>query len=130
MPRPWWRKRAAWSTPGSRERGRPGENAALFGAAWLYGESVAHVDTTIVWTVSGPIILALFVGHQLGATADAAQQAANQTNGVLGDRIKAAVAAALADRDAARTRQAQGDIGPDQAAASTTDRKSDTSTAT
>ena len=100
-------------------------------AAWLYGESVAHVDTTIVWTVSGPIILALFVGHQLGATADAAQQAANQTNGVLGDRIKAAVAAALADRDAARTRQAQGDIAvTDQAAASTTDRKSDTSTAT
>ena len=90
-------------------------------AAWLYGESVAHVDTTIVWTVSSPIILALFVGHQLGATADAAQQAANQTNGVLGDRIKAAVAAALADRDAARTRQAQGDIGAettDQAAAS------------
>ena len=100
-------------------------------AAWLYGESVAHVDTTIVWTVSAPIILALFVGHQLGATADAAQQAASQTNGVLGDRIKAAVAAALADRDAARTRQAQGDIAvTDQAAASTTDRKSDTSTAT
>ena len=102
-------------------------------AAWLYGESVAHIDTAIVWTVSGPIILALFVGHQLGATADAAQQAANQTNGVLGDRIKAAVAAALADRDAARTRQAQGDIGAettDQAAASTTDRKSSTSVST
>lgn len=79
-------------------------------AAWLYGEQ-AHVDTTIVWTVAGPIVLALFVGHQLGNTADAAKQAASQTNGVLDARVKAAVAAALADRDAARTRQAQGDIG-------------------
>jgi hypothetical protein len=79
-------------------------------AAWLYGEA-HHVDTTIVWTVAGPIILALFVGHQLGTTSDAAKQAASQTNGVLDARVKAAVAAALADRDAARTRQAQGDIG-------------------
>lgn len=79
--------------------------------AWLYGESIAHVNTTIVWTVAGPIILALFVGQQLGNTADAAKQAASQTNGALDARVKAAVAAALADRDAARTRQAQGDIG-------------------
>jgi hypothetical protein len=79
-------------------------------AAWLYGETV-HIDTTIVWTVAGPIVLALFVGQQLGNTADAAKQAASQTNGALDARVKAAVAAALADRDAARTRQAQGDIG-------------------
>lgn len=78
-------------------------------AAWLYGESI-HVNTAIVWTVAGPIIVALFVGHQLGTTADAAKQAASQTNGVLDARIKASVSAALADRDAARTRQAQGDI--------------------
>lgn len=79
-------------------------------AAWLYGET-AHIDTTIVWTVSGPIILALFVGHQLGTTSDAAKQAASQTNGTMEARVKSAVAAALADRDAARTRQAAGDIG-------------------
>lgn len=78
--------------------------------AWLYGESVAHVPTTILWTVAGPIIIALFIGHQLGTTADAARQAATQTNGTLEARVKAAVATALADRDAARTRQAQGDI--------------------
>ncbi|PKQ22216.1 MAG: hypothetical protein CVT65_14565 [Actinobacteria bacterium HGW-Actinobacteria-5] len=77
--------------------------------AWLYGESV-HVPTTILWTVATPIVLALFVGHQLGTTADAARQAATQTNGTLEARVKAAVATALADRDAARTRQAQGDI--------------------
>lgn len=90
--------------------------------AWLYGESV-HVPTTILWTVAGPIIIALFVGHQLGTTADAARQAASQTNGVLDARVKAAVSAALADRDAARTRQAQGDIGT--AAPAPTDRPVD-----
>lgn len=96
--------------------------------AWLYGESVAHVDTTIVWTISGPIILALFVGQQLGAAADAAQQAANQTNGVLDGRVKAAVASALADRDAARTRQSQGDVS--QAAQATAPRSDETSSST
>lgn len=97
-------------------------------AAWLYGESVAHVDTTIVWTIAGPIILALFVGQQLGTATEAAQQAANQTNGVLDARIKAGVAAALADRDAARTRQAQGDVS--QAAQATAPSSDDTSSST
>ena len=78
-------------------------------AAWLYGEKNG-IDTNIVWVVVGPITVALFMGGKVDEAASAANQAAQQTNGVLDGRIKAAVAGALADRDAARTRQAQGDI--------------------
>lgn len=86
--------------------------------AWLYGESVAHVDTTIVWAIAGPIILALFVGQQIGEAKSAAQLAANQTNGMLDARIKAGAAAALAERDAARTHQAQASSDAASASAS------------
>jgi len=115
---------------------KPNTSTMIFGvviflaslAAWLWGETHA-VNTDILWIVATPVVMALFVGQQLGATAEHAQQAATQTNGALDSRIKAGVAAALADRDAARTRQANGDISA-QAAASTTDLKSDTSVST
>ncbi len=96
--------------------------------AWLVAE-FNHIGTGALLAFAVPVVAALFVGQQLGATRDAAQQAAAQTNGALDSRIKAGVAAALAARDAARTRQANGDISA-QAAASTTDLKSDTSVST
>ena len=77
--------------------------------AWLFAE-FNHIGTVALLAFAAPVVVALFVGQQLGATRDAAQQAAAQTNGALDSRIKAGVAAALADRDAARTRQANGDI--------------------
>ena len=78
-------------------------------AAWLFGE-LHGVETTILWSVATPVILALFVGQGLADTAANARAAATQTNGNMDGRIKAAVSSALADRDAARTRQAKGDI--------------------
>ena len=107
-------------------------------AAWLYAESLG-VPTDILWLVVVPIVSALFVSQPLAnladrthAAGDAARQAANQTNGVLDERIrgavstalgeqlpgivKAAASSALADRDAARTRQARGDISLDHPA--------------
>jgi hypothetical protein len=78
-------------------------------AAWLYGEA-HNIDTTVVWTVTTPVIGFLFVGASLSKTAEHAEQAAVQTNGSMDSKIKAAVSSALADRDAARTRQQQGDI--------------------
>jgi hypothetical protein len=77
--------------------------------AWLYG-ATHGIDTAPLFAFVIPVVGALFVAQNLGKTSEAAQQAANQTNGQLGPRIKAAVAEALADRDAARTRQARGDI--------------------
>lgn len=104
--------------------------------AWLYAEMMG-VSTDILWLVVVPIVSALFVSQPLAnladrthAAGDAARQAANQTNGVLDERIKGAVSgavstalgeqlpgivkaatsSALADRDAARTRQSRGDI--------------------
>ena len=113
---------------------KPSTATMLFGViifvatlgAWLWGETHG-VDTNIVWVVATPVITALFVGQQIGAAADAAKQAAAQTNGGLHDRIKSAVAGALADRDAARTRQAQGDVSEDRAATAATARLSDSS---
>lgn len=78
-------------------------------AAWLYGEA-HNIDTGVVWTVTTPVIGFLFIGGALNKTADAAEQAAIQTNGSMDAKIKSAVSSALADRDKARTRQAQGDI--------------------
>ena len=79
-------------------------------AAWLFGE-MHGIDTNVVWMVSGPLLVALFIGTKVDDAKTAAEQAVAQTNGVLDGRIKSSVAAALADRDAARTRQANGDIG-------------------
>lgn len=78
-------------------------------AAWLFAE-FNHIGTGALLAFAVPVVGALFIGHQLGSTADAAKQAVSQTNGGLDGRVKSAVSAALADRDAARTRQAQGDI--------------------
>ena len=79
-------------------------------AAWLWGETHG-VKTDVLWIVSVPVVGGLFLGESISGAKKAAEQAAAQTNGLLDGRVKAAVAAALADRDAARTRQAQGDIG-------------------
>ena len=88
-------------------------------AAWLYGEKNG-IDTRVLWTVVPSLLIALFIGNSIGTNtevtqkaADAAQMAATQTNGTLAPRIEAAVSSALAKRDAARTRQAQGDISQD-----------------
>lgn len=77
--------------------------------AWLYA-ATHGIDTAPLFAFVIPIVGALFVANGLGKTSEAAQQAATQTNGLLGPRIKAAVSEALADRDAARTRQAMGDV--------------------
>ena len=81
--------------------------------AWLVAE-FNHIGTGALLAFAVPVVAGLFVGQQLGATRDAAQQAANQTNGILDGRIEAAVSTALAKRDAARTRQAVGDISEDR----------------
>lgn len=77
--------------------------------AWLYGAE-RGIDTTVLWSVTTPVIGFLFIGGALSKTAEHAEQAAVQTNGSMDSKIKAAVSSALADRDKARTRQAQGDI--------------------
>lgn len=97
--------------------------------AWLFAE-FNHIGTGALLAFAVPVVSALFLGHQLGQTATAAQQAANQTNGMMESRVESAVASALAKRDAARTRQVMGDIGVDQAAASTAARKESTETLT
>ena len=88
-------------------------------AAWLYGEKNG-IDTRVLWTVVPSLLIALFIGNSIGTNtevsqkaADAAQQAVTQTNGSMDARIEAGVSKALANRDAARTRQAQGDISQD-----------------
>lgn len=78
-------------------------------AAWLYG-SERGIDTGVLWSVVTPVIGFLFIGGALNKTAEHAEQAAVQTNGSMDHKIKSAVSAALAERDSARTRQAQGDI--------------------
>jgi hypothetical protein len=78
-------------------------------AAWLYA-SAHNIDTGVLWSVVTPVIAFLFIGGALNKTAEHAQEAATNTNGAMGPKIEAAVATALANRDMARTRQAQGDI--------------------
>lgn len=104
--------------PGARPSGKGQTVAAMtFGtviflatlAAWLYG-SERGIDTTVLWSVTTPVIGFLFIGGALNKTAEHAEQAAVQTNGSMDSKIKAAVSSALADRDKARTRQALGDI--------------------
>lgn len=82
---------------------------AIVLVVWLIAE-FNHVPTGALLAFAVPVVGALFLTSPIAAARDAAQAAAGQTNGVLDSRIKAGVAAALADRDAARTRQAQGDI--------------------
>ena len=82
---------------------------ALVLGSWLYGE-ILGIDTSVLWPVAVPVILGLLVGEVIGNASRNSAQAAQQTNGVMDDRIKASVASALADRDAARTRQSRGDI--------------------
>lgn len=101
--------------------GRSGQTVAAMGfgtvifiatlAAWLYA-SERGIDTTVLWTVTTPVIGALFIGGALSKTADHAEQAAIQTNGSMEAKIKAQVSSALADRDAARTWQANGSVAP------------------
>lgn len=73
--------------------------------AWIYA-SLNDIDSTVLWSVVTPVIGFLFVGGALNKTADHAEQAAIQTNGSMEAKIKAQVASALAERDAARTWQA------------------------
>ena len=77
--------------------------------AWLWGK-LNGIDTTELMSFLVPIVGALFLVTAVSKAGEAAQQAAQQTNGGLEARIKSSVSAALADRDAARTRQAQGDV--------------------
>ena len=70
--------------------------------AWLYS-ALNNIDSGVLWNVAVPVIIALFVGDKLRETADAAKQAATQTNGNLDARVENAVTAALSRRDAART---------------------------
>ena len=70
-------------------------------AAWIYCAE-RDINTDILWAVVVPILTALFIGHQLGVTAENAQKAADQTNGMLIPRIESAVQNAMAKRDAAR----------------------------
>lgn len=78
-------------------------------AAWLYG-ALHNLDTGPLFALVVPIVGALFLVGQISSARDAAQQAASQTNGTLEARVVSAVSSALAARDAARTRQANGDI--------------------
>jgi hypothetical protein len=78
-------------------------------AAWVYCK-VQGINTTELLAFAVPVIGALFLVGPINAAASSASQAATQTNGMMGPRIEAAVASALAKRDAARTRLAQGDI--------------------
>lgn len=86
---------------------------ALTLGAWLYAE-LNGIDSGPLFYMAVPVVGAMFLVSPVNKAADAAQQAATQTNGGLESRIKAAVSSALADRDKARTRQAMGDIGAEQ----------------
>lgn len=82
--------------------------------AWLYGAQNG-IDTQILWAVSTPIVLALFVGQQLAHASEQAQKAADNTNGALTGKIEnivtRVVRETLSARDTARTRAIQGDNG-------------------
>ena len=79
---------------------------------WLVAE-MNGISTGPILGFAVPVVGALFIGNNISAARSAAEQAANQTNGSLEARVKAGTAAALADRDAARTRQTRGDISAD-----------------
>lgn len=79
-------------------------------AAWILAAS-RGIDTGPLFYMAGPVVAGLFLLQPLTKAADNAQLAAQQTNGVMDSRIENAVTNALANRDAARTRQAVGDVG-------------------
>lgn len=91
--------------------------------AWIFAK-LNGVETGELMAFVVPVVGALFLVTSVSRAGDAAQQAASQTNGMLDARVKSAVAAALADRDAARTRQSQGDISD----SATTPHRQDAST--
>jgi uncharacterized membrane protein len=78
-------------------------------ATWLVGKRW-NIDTTELMPFAVPVVSALFLVGPISKAAESASQAASQTNGMLDARIQAGVAKALAARDAARTRQAVGDV--------------------
>lgn len=78
-------------------------------AAWLWGK-LHGIETTELMAFAVPVVGALFLVSPISRAGEAAQQAVAQTNGALDARVEQAVAQALAHRDAARTRQAVGDI--------------------
>jgi len=78
-------------------------------AAWLVAKD-RGIDTGELLSFAVPVVSALFLVGPITKAAESATQAASQTNGQLEPRIQAAVAKALAARDAARTRQAVGDV--------------------
>lgn len=111
------------NTPGTGRRGN-GLGQQVIGAvifvvvtaAWVFCK-LNKLETGELLAFAVPVVGALFLvgsvdraGDKAEKAADAASQAAQQTNGVLDARIQSAVSKALATRDAARTRQAQGDI--------------------
>lgn len=83
---------------------------AMTCATWLFA-AINGIDPGPLFYIAGPVIASLFVAPSLGKAADNAAQAATQTNGQLDARLEAAAGRALAKRDAARTRQAVGDVG-------------------
>lgn len=78
---------------------------------WLYAE-MHGVGTGALLAFAVPVVGALFLSGGIRDAVSAAEKAANQTNGNLDQRIEAAVSRANAVRDAARTRQEKGDVGP------------------
>lgn len=97
---------------------RPPLGASLVGlaylvvlvGAWLLAESM-HIPTEPLWLITPLVLGVVLIGQPLSTIASNAKAAATQTNGSMDARIQAGVARALADRDAARTRQAVGDSG-------------------
>ena len=79
--------------------------------AWEWGE-LHGIDTTVLWTMTTPVVMALFLASPISKAAESASAAAQQTNGALAERIEAAVTKALGHRDAARTYQQQQDTEP------------------
>ena len=73
--------------------------------AWLYA-AINHIDATGILSFAVPVIGALFLVTPVSTAARAAASAASQTNGVLDQRVKSAVASALAERDHTRSWQA------------------------
>lgn len=89
-------------------------------ATWVYAESIG-IPTGALFAIAGPVIGALFLVGPISTAAKSAEQAAQQTNGVMEERMIAAASKALAIRDAARTRQARGDIAADTPSAAVTE---------
>lgn len=72
---------------------------------WLYAETHG-VDSGALFYMASPVIAALFLAPGVNRAADAATEAARNTNGPMDARIRAGVAEALAARDNARALQA------------------------